>query len=455
MKGSDNSQAASTQVLNDPKTINGWAMFDWANSAYALVITVAIFPAYYSSLSDGPVELLGRSYNLASLFSYAISAAYLILAAVSPLLSGIADASGRKLAFLRGFTIVGSLACLSMWWFEGIEQLGLGTLLFMVATIGFSGALVFYNAFLPEIASEDRYDAVSARGFSFGYIGSIILLVGCLVMILSPGLIGLYDGTDPDLIADATRTATRISFVLVGLWWLGFGLFSFTRLPKDDKSAVEKGWLREGYREIVKTWKEARSQPALIRFLTAFFFYSAGVQTVLFLASTFAESELAFDTTELIKVVLLLQVVAIGGAWAFAKTSEKFGNINAILTMLGIWVAVCCLAYFVTEKSAFYAISGLVGLVMGGIQSLSRSTYSKLIPADTEDNTSYFSFYDLLEKLAIVIGTFSFGMINQLTGGMRNSMLALVVFFVIGGVLLWTMKSKIRNVGGVIDLTEE
>ncbi|MFK8058189.1 MAG: MFS transporter [Saprospiraceae bacterium] len=451
MNEGDNSKAASVQVLNDPKTINGWAMFDWANSAYALVITVAIFPAYYSSLSDGPVELMGRSYNLASLFSYAISAAYLLLAAVSPLLSGIADASGRKLAFLRGFTIVGSLACLSMWWFEGLDQLGLGTLLFMVATIGFSGALVFYNAFLPQIASEDRYDAVSARGFSFGYVGSIILLVGCLVMILSPGLIGLYDGTDVDLIAEATRTATRISFVLVGVWWLGFGLFSFTRLPKDDTSKVEKGWLKAGYQEILKTWKEARSQPALIRFLTAFFFYSAGVQTVLFLASTFAESELAFDTTELIKVVLLLQVVAIGGAWLFAKASSKFGNINALLTMLAIWVAVCCLAYFVTEKTAFYAIAALVGLVMGGIQSLSRSTYSKLIPEDTEDNTSYFSFYDLLEKLAIVIGTFSFGMINQITGGMRASMLSLVIFFLIGGILLWTMKGKVKNKRGVID----
>ncbi len=437
--------------LNNPKTINGWAMFDWANSAYALVITVAIFPAYYSSLSEGPVELMGRTYNLASLFSYAISAAYLILAAVSPLLSGIADASGRKLAFLRGFTIIGSLSCISMWWFKDLDQLGLGTSLFMLATIGFSGALVFYNAFLPEIASEDRYDAVSARGFSFGYVGSIILLVGCLVMILNPGLVGLYAGENGEKAAEAARTATRISFVLVGIWWLVFGLFSFTRLPKDDKTKVEKGWLRAGYREIRKTWKDARTQPALIRFLTSFFFYSAGVQTVLFLASTFAESELGFDTTELIKVVLLLQVVAIGGAWAFAKTSKKFGNINSLLIMLGIWMAVCFLAYFVTEKSAFYAISGLVGLVMGGIQSLSRSTYSKLIPEATEDNTSYFSFYDLLEKLAIVVGTFSFGMINQLTGGMRNSMLALVVFFVIGGILLWSMRGKIRNVEGVID----
>ncbi len=447
----DNTTNSTITKLNDPKTINGWAMFDWANSAYALVITVAIFPAYYSSLYDGPVDFLGGSFELGTLFSYAISAAYLILAGMSPLLSGIADASGRKLTFLRGFTIIGSLACISMWWFKGIDNLGLGTLLFMVATIGFSGALVFYNAFLPEIATEDRYDTVSAKGFSLGYIGSVILLVGCLVMILNPGLVGLYAGDDPILIAEAARTATRISFVLVGVWWFSFGMFAFSRLPKDRTVSMHKGWLREGYLELLKTWKEARSQPALIRFLTAFFFYSAGVQTVLFLASTFAESELAFDTTELIKVVLLLQLVAIGGAWAFAKTSKKFGNINALLIMLVIWMSVCLLSYFVTEKTGFYAIAGLVGLVMGGIQSLSRSTYSKLIPDGTEDNASYFSFYDLLEKLAIVVGTFSFGFINQVTGGMRNSMLSLVFFFVVGGILLLTMKEKVRNVDGVID----
>ena len=451
MTEGDNTANTAKRKLNDPKTINGWAMFDWANSAYALVITVAIFPAYYSSLNDGPVDFLGGSFDLGTLFSYAISAAYLVLAALSPILSGMADASGRKLTFLRSFTIVGSLACISMWWFKGLEDLGLGTLLFMVATIGFSGALVFYNAFLPEIATEDRYDAVSAKGFSFGYIGSIILLIGCLVMILNPGWFGMYAGPDPDLAEAATNKATRISFVLVGVWWLVFGLFSFSRLPKDRKVNMQKGWLREGYLELLKTWKEARSQPALIRFLSAFFFYSAGVQTVLFLASTFAESELDFETTELILVVLLLQVVAIGGAWAFAKTSKKFGNINALLIMLGIWVSVCLLSYFVAEKMSFYAIACLVGLVMGGIQSLSRSTYSKLIPADTEENASYFSFYDLLEKLAIVIGTFSFGFINQVTGGMRNSMLSLVFFFAIGAILLWTMKGKIKNVDGVID----
>ncbi len=429
-------------TLNDPRTVRGWAMFDWANSAYALVITVAIFPAYYSALSDEPVRLLGSDWQLGSLFSYALSAAYLLLAALSPLLSGIADAGGKKLTFLRGFTLVGSLACIGMWWFEGLDQLGIGTLLFVLATIGYSGALVFYNAFLPQIATADRYDAVSARGFSYGYIGSVILLIVSLIIILNPALIGLP--------ADAVGTATRVSFVMVGLWWLGFAQYAFARLPKDRKVAMPEGWLQRGYCEIAKTWQLAQAQPALIRFLSAFFFYSAGVQTVLFLASTFAEQELGFETIELIIVVLILQILAIAGAWLFAKVSQRYGNIASLLAMLSIWVLICGLAYFVNGKPFFYAIACLVGVVMGGVQSLSRSTYSKLIPAGEADTTSYFSFYDILEKLSIVVGTFSFGLINQITGGMRLSMLTLMFFFLIGGAILMTMRGKrFRGIGGV------
>ncbi len=434
-------------ALNDPRTIRGWAMFDWANSAYALVITVAIFPAYYSALSDEKVRLLGMDWELGSLFSYALSAAYLLLAAGSPLLSGIADVGGKKLTFLRSFTLVGSLACIGMWFFEGLEQLGFGTLLFVLATIGYSGALVFYNAFLPQIASADRYDAVSAKGFSYGYIGSVLLLIASLVIILRPDLIGLYELTGVAAVDEPARdavvpTATRISFVMVGLWWLGFAQYAFARLPKDRKVALPPGWLERGYVEIAKTWRKASARPALIRFLAAFFFYSAGVQTVLFLASTFAEQELGFGTVELILVVLILQVLAIAGAWLFAKVSERYGNILSLIVMLGIWTTICGLAYFVNGKPFFYGIACLVGVVMGGVQSLSRSTYSKLIPRGEQDTTSYFSFYDILEKLSIVVGTFSFGLINQVTGGMRLSMLTLMFFFLIGGGILLTLRGK-------------
>lgn len=409
-------------------------MFDWANSAYALVVTVAIFPAYFATRTDGPVRLLGAEWDAGTLFSYAISAAYLILATASPLLSGIADAGGKKLAFLRAFTLVGSLSCIGLWWFEDATQFGLGTFLFVVSTVGFSGGLVFYNAFLPQIASEDQYDKVSARGFSYGYIGSVLLLVTSLAMILRPELIGLAP--------DAQGTATRISFVLVGVWWFGFAQYAFAKLPQDVNTPLAAGWLRKGYREIARTWRAARAQPVLLRFLTGFFFYSAGVQTVLYLASTFAEAELDFDTTELIVVVLLLQVVAIAGAWLFARVSTLLGNVTALLIMLAIWTAICGIAYFVTGKPFFYGLAAAVGLVMGGVQSLSRSTYSKLIPEGGGDTTSYFSFYDILEKLSIVVGTFSFGFINQVTGGMRLSMLALAVFFVIGAGFVATLQGK-------------
>ena len=431
--------SAAAIPLDDRRTVRAWAMFDWANSAYALVITTAIFPAYYASLSAEPVRLLGGTWLLASLFSYALSAAYLVLAIASPLLSGIADASGKKLSFLRAFTFTGSLACVGMWWFDGVGRLGLGTALFVVATIGYAGALVFYNAFLPQIATEDRYDATSAMGFSYGYVGSVLLLLASLGFILNPGWIGLPP--------DATGTATRVAFVLVGLWWLGFAQIPFRRLPADSRAPMPPGWLRRGYREIAATWAQARAQPLLIRFLAAFFAYSAGVQTVLFLASTFASTELGFGTTELIVVVLILQVLAIGGALLFARVSRTVGNVNALLTMLVIWSAICVLAYFVTAKPTFYAVAALVGLVMGGIQSLSRSTYSKLIPAGTPDTTSYFSFYDLLEKVAIVVGTFSFGLINQVTGGMRLSMLSLTVFFAVGMALLWNVRVRERRAG--------
>ena len=433
----------SVAQLNNKRTINGWAMFDWANSAYALVITTAVFPAYYNALSEAPVTVLGKSLGLESLLAFAISTAYVVLALLSPLLSGIADASGKKLTFLRAFTLVGSLACMGMWWFGGIEQLGIGTTLYIVGTIGYAGALVFYNAFLPEIATEDRYDSVSAKGFSFGYVGSVLLLLGSLGLILNPQWVGL----DPE----ATGTATRITFVAVGAWWLLFAQFAFSRLPRDSKLPMAAGWLKRGYKEIASTWRDARTQPALIRFLTAFFFYSAGVQTVLFLASTFAGVALGFETTELIIVVLILQVVAIGGAHLFAKLSQRYGNINSLLMMLLIWTLVCLGAYFVTDKPLFYGLAALVGLVMGGIQSLSRSTYSKLIPEETSDNTSYFSFYDLLEKLAIVSGTLVFGLVGTTPGGMRLSMLALTGFFIIGAGLLWTVKKRSVQVGAFLD----
>ncbi|TXB67685.1 MFS transporter [Phaeodactylibacter luteus] len=416
--------------MNDKRIINAWAFFDWANSAFALVITAAIFPAYYVAVTDDIIHIGKISMSNSSLYAYAISAAYLVIALFSPLLSGIADYSGRRKFFLKFFTILGSAACLSLYFFEGMEQIGLGTAGFILAMVGFAGGLVFYNAFLPVIVTEDRYDRVSAKGFSFGYIGSVILLVINLIMIQFWERLGF----------SGQGEATRFAFLTVGIWWLGFALIPFRRLPSDERQRNTPGLLRRGFQELKKVWAAVKKEQNIKSFLFSFFCYSAGVQTVLFLAGTFAEKELAFGTAELIVIILLLQVVAILGAYASARLSEWKGNKISLVAMLLIWTAICIVGYFVQEKAQFYAIAAAVGLVMGGIQSLSRSTYSKLIPEGTQDPTSYFSFYDVLEKVAIILGTFTFGFIEQLTGSMRMSMLILGGFFILGLLLLSRVK---------------
>ena len=416
-----------TTPLNDPKTINGWAFFDWANSSYALVITAAIFPNYYIRITDDTIDVLGISISNSSLYAFSISFAYLIIAVILPILSGIADYSGRRLFFLKSFTLMGSIACAGLFFFKGMPQIGLALGFFILATIGFDGGKVFYNSYLPLIATPDRYDQVSAKGFAFGYIGSVILLITNLLIILKPTYFG---------IPEEDTLAVRLAFLMVGLWWFLFAQIPFRRLPKEQKTSFEKEILRKGLQEIKQVWIALKTQGNTKRFLISFFCYSAGVQTIIFLAATFAEKELQFGSSELIVVILILQIVAIGGAYLFALISKIKGNIISIMSMLVIWVVICLMAYLIHAKYQFYLLAALVGLVMGGIQSMSRSTYSKLIDDKKEDSTSYFSFYEVLEKLAIVFGTFSFGFIDQVSGGMRNSVLILAVYFVVGMVLL-------------------
>lgn len=426
--------------LNDPRIISGWAMFDWANSAFALTIAVAIFPSYFEGITDHVVAPFGISIYNTTLFSITVATAYLLIAFVSPILSGIADTSGRRKAFLRFFTTAGSLACMSLFFFDGVNltggpMLALGVLGFLLGTMGFGGSLVFYNSYLPDIVTEDRYNRVSARGFMMGYIGSVILLIINLIVITFPTKFGLpEEGT----------LAVRISFLTVGLWWLFFAQYSFRRLPKDSDRAFDFKILSKGYQEFNKVWQHVKQEPNLNRFLISFFFYSAGVQTVLALAALFADVEMKMDTNELIIVILLLQVLALAGAWFFAKLSDSIGNKLGLMVMLILWTVVCVGGYFVEGKIQFYVMASAVGLVMGGVQSQSRSTYSKLLPVGVKDTTSYFSFYDVLEKAATALGSFSFAFTGQLSGGMRVSVMSLAVFFLIG--LLVLTKVKIAHV---------
>ncbi len=414
-------------LIKSNKVQNGWAMYDWANSVYSLVITSTIFPVYYNSvtknMAEGDVvDFFGFSIVNTVLYSYSISFSFLIIALISPLLSGIADAGGKKLQFMKFFAYLGSLSCIGLFFFDG-SNLEWGILCSVAASIGYAGSIVFYNAYLPEIATESEYDLLSAKGFALGYIGSVLLLVVNLLMIQFPSWFMISDD----------GMAARLSFLITGLWWAGFSQIPFRVLPKNPfGKEVKREILMKGYQEIRKVFSEVKKIKVMNRFLASFFFYMMGVQTVMYLAATFGDKELGLPGDQLIMTILIIQLVAIIGSYLFAYISKKFGNKISLLIMVFIWVGICGAAYYVYTVYEFFALAFVVGLVMGGIQSLSRSTFSKLIPKNTTDHASYFSFYDVTEKMAIVIGTFSYGMIEQLTGNMRNSALSLGIFFLVG-----------------------
>lgn len=404
---------------NDKRTINAWAVFDWANSAYALVITAAIFPGYFLAMTSDVVDVFGIRMRDSTLYAWSISFAYLVIAVLSPVLSGIADYGGRKKTFLRFFTLLGSLACIGLLFFTGMPTLWVGVLCFILATIGFAGGIVFYNAFLPIIVTEDRYDDVSARGFSYGFAGSLLLLVLNLVVIQNYGWFGF---------PDALR-AVPVAFVMVGLWWIGFSQIPLRRLPADRPGEASPQLFKKGMEELRKVWAYLKSDRNMLMFLLVFFLFNSGTQALLFLASIFAEKELGFDTSGLIVLIMVLQIVGILGAWGLAKVSDLKGNKFALMLVLCIWVVICIGGFFVRTGIDFYILAAFVGLSMGGTQSLSRSTYAKFFPVNTPDTASYYSFYDVIDKVSTVAGTFVFGIVEQITHGMRASVLVMGVFY--------------------------
>ena len=429
-------KAGLTPHLTHPPTVRAWYMYDWANSVYSLVIISAIFPVYYLAVTansdDNTVRFLGFTFKNSNLYSYALSFSFLIVAAVIPLLSGMADYAGRKKAFMKFFVWMGALSCMGLFFFTDMHTLWLGILFSVTASIGYSGSLVFYDAYLPEVVTQDRYDATSAQGYSMGYYGSVLMMVICLLMIMNFRRLGF----------DTEGEATRVCFLLVGAWWIGFSLIPFAVLPENPFGRKPSGNLwTKGYQEVHKVWKSLSHQQDLKRFLTAYFFYNMGVQTVMYLSALFGTEVLKLQDSKLIATVLMIQLVGAVGAYGFARLSGWKGNKMALLSMITIWIGICIAAYFITTEYEFYAIAVVVGLVMGGIQSLSRATYSKLIPQSTTDHASYFSFYDVTYNLSIVLGTFSYGLINQLTGSMRYSALGLAVYFVIGMAFLISIRS--------------
>ena len=424
---------------NNKKVIRSWAFYDWANSAYNLVITSTIFPAYYTIITSDKnakngdyVNFMGFRFVNSALYNYALAFAFLVIAFLSPILSSIADSRGNKKVFMKMFTYLGAVACCGLYFFE-LDTLQLSIILLIIATIGYWGSLVFYNAYLPEIATLDQQDRVSAKGYAYGYVGSIILQLICFIFVFFPATFGL----------SGSGQASRLSFLLVGVWWILFAQIAFKNLP-DGQPVLAKAKANPftgGFTELNKVWQQLKHMAYLKRFLFAFFFYSMGVMTVMMVATIFGEKELKLPTEKLIATILLLQLVAIPGAMLMSWLSKNvFGNVKVLIGVVMIWIAVCIAAYFVHTEMQFYCLAATVGLIMGGIQSLSRSTYSKFLPQDSPDHTSFFSFFDVTEKVALVIGMFSFGYIEELTGSMRNSLIALAAFFVLGLIFLLLLR---------------
>ncbi|MBI1183791.1 MFS transporter [bacterium] len=431
------------KVLEYNKKVgNAWAMYDWANSVYSLCISTAIFPLYYSAvvnpndLQQTFVSFWGFDFDHTALLSYTISASFLVISLLLPLMSGIADYSGRKKLFMQAFVIIGSLACASLYFFDE-SHVYIGIAGAFLASIGFAGSLVFYNAFLPEIAPTEMYDRLSAKGYTLGYLGSVLLLIFCIAMIQMPETFGLENALE----------SMKISFLLVAVWWLGFSQITLRIVPETKRKNTQwKEMLTKGISELKKVWQQLKHIHAARQFLSAFFFISMGVQTIVYMASIYAKTELGFETGELIIIILLIQLVAAAGAFAFSRISEKMGNIKTMMLLTSIWVFICLLAFLVTKETAqlFYIVAFLVGLVLGGIQSLARSTYSKLLPA-THDHASFFSFYEITEKVAITLGTLGFGLVTDLIQ-LRYAPLLLMFFFIIALPLLAQLrKLKLAN----------
>jgi len=427
--------------MNNQRVLNACAIYDWADSVYSLVITATIFPIFYAAKTAGNkkivhgnevdvVSFFGREFVNNELYSYIFSASFFVIVLLAPLLSGIADYTDGKKVFLKIFMTLGSLSCMSLYFFDANHlELSMASIFF--ASIGFWGSLVYYNAYLPQIATKDLQDKVSAKGFSLGYIGSVFLLI--IILILMTGM---------DMIQ------AKHSFLLVGVWWLGFGWFFVQRLPKGEARASKNNIFSNGYKELKNTFLEFTKQKQTLRYVVAFFIFNTGIQTVMLLAAMFGEKEINWptddfgnkDTTGLIVSIIVIQIIAVFGATLMSRWAKRFGNILILQISLILWVVAAFFAYFISEPNEFYILAALVGFVMGGSQSLSRSTYSKLLP-ETNNFAAYFSFYEVLEKVGLIIGPTLFGLAIALTGTMRASVLVMIGFFVLGLGLLFFVKN--------------
>ncbi|MDB5115026.1 MAG: Vacuole effluxer Atg22 like protein [Mucilaginibacter sp.] len=421
------------ETKNNKKTIWAWCMFDWANQSYNMVITSTIFPAYYVAVTANAkngnmVSFFGHKFVNTVLSNFVLGLSYLVVVAILPILTSIADYKGNKRGYLQFFTWLGALACAGLFFFKPDSSLEFPMICFGLACIGYCGGFVFYNSYLPQIASEDQMDKVSAKGFIYGYVGSLVMQILCFIVVLSPKTFGI---TSDDL-------PSRISFVMVFVWWMGFSIIPFRLLPKGEPNAGKHNYnvLTGGFKELSKVFQKVRTMPLLRRFLSSFFFYSVGVQTIMLVAAEFAAKELNMPQDTLITIILVIQVVGVIGAWLTSILSSKYGNVKTLVGLVSIWMVLCLYVYFIANTPQFFVAAVIVGAVMGGVQSISRSTYSKYLPPNIPDTASFFSFYDVTEKSSIVVGLLCFAGVEAWTHEMRDAALALDCFFVVGLILM-------------------
>jgi UMF1 family MFS transporter len=428
---------------NNKKTIWAWCMFDWANQSYNMVITSTIFPAYYVGITantqygKNTVNFFGHKFLNTVLQNYILAASYLLIVLSLPILTSIADYRGAKKLYLQLFTWVGALACGGLYFLEQGKPIEFGMICFGLATIGYCGGFVFYNSYLPQIATLDKQNDVSAKGFIYGFAGSVVVQLVCLVGVMFHSTFGITEDM-----------GARISFIIVFLWWIGFAIIPFRILPKGQPNAGSHNYnvLTGGFKELAKVFGKIKTMPLVKKFLPAFFFYSVGVWTIMLVAAEFAAKELHMKDDDLITIILIIQVVAILGAWLTSLASNKYGNTKTLIVLVAFWTLTCLGVYYIANQNQFYVAAFAVGIVMGGVQSLSRSTYAKLLPENIPDTASYFSFYDATEKLSIVVGLTVFAVVEDYTHEMRDSALALDVFFAIGLILMFGLLSAEKKV---------
>ncbi len=408
----------------------GWYSYDWAMSVFNTSVTTVFLGPYLTSVAeeaagpDGRLGFLGLSIPPGSWFSYVLSASVLLQVLVLPLTGAVADRTGRKREMLAGFTALGALSTTGLFFVADGRYL-LGAVLFALANIAFGAATVVYYSWLPDLAGPDERDAVSSRGWAFGYVGGALLLAVHLGLVLGAPSLGLTTGE-----------AVRICLATAGLWWGAFTVFTVSRLrnrPVRDPDAVRT---RSGFRQLATTLREMRAFPLTLWFLGAYLLFNDGVQTVISLSAVYATEELGLDQSVLTGAILMVQVVAIAGALGLGRLAGRYGAKRVVLGALVAWIGVLLAAFFLEAGAVgqFYALAAVIGLVQGGTQALSRSLFSQLIPAGKE--AEYYGFYEISDRGTSWLGPLAFGLTYQLTGSYRLAIVSLVVFFVAGFVAL-------------------